>query len=60
VTVLAETAIEADALDTALLVMGADRGHKWCVKNKVAALFQEVEGRGTRTTPRFKELTRRP
>jgi FAD:protein FMN transferase len=58
VTVLAETCLEADALDTALLVMGADAGHKWCVKHDVAALFQTgPEGKDVRMTPRFDELT---
>jgi thiamine biosynthesis lipoprotein len=61
VTVLAQTCLEADALDTALLVMGADAGHKWCVENEVAALFQTgPEGQDVRTTPRFDELAKRP
>jgi thiamine biosynthesis lipoprotein len=57
VTVLANTALEADALDTALMVMGADRGYQWCVEHDIAALFQEgEEGRTIRRTPRFKQL----
>ncbi|HEX6962327.1 MAG TPA: FAD:protein FMN transferase [Lacipirellula sp.] len=59
VTVLAETAMEADALDTALIVMGADDGYKWCVEHNVAALFQIGEaGSKVRRTPRFVELLR--
>jgi thiamine biosynthesis lipoprotein len=57
VTVLAETALEADALDTALVVMGASRGHQWCVEHDVAALFQHGAGGAVvKTTPRFDEL----
>jgi FAD:protein FMN transferase len=58
VTVLADTALEADALDTALLVMGAERGYEWCVENELAALFQSGGGReaGVRSTPKFSEL----
>jgi thiamine biosynthesis lipoprotein len=60
VTVLAETAMEADALDTALIVMGAERGYKWCVEHEVAALFQEDGARNQiRKTPRFDELLRK-
>jgi thiamine biosynthesis lipoprotein len=57
VTVLAETAMEADALDTALIVMGADGGYQWCVEHDVAALFQEGDSK-IRPTPRFEELLR--
>ncbi len=39
VTLLAPTCLEADALATALLVMGEDRGYDWCVEHEVAALF---------------------
>jgi thiamine biosynthesis lipoprotein len=57
VTVLAETCMDADALDTALLVMGAERGYQWCVKHRVAALFQAGDdGQRVRTTPRFDQL----
>jgi thiamine biosynthesis lipoprotein len=60
VTVLAESCLEADALDTALLVMGADAGYKWCIEHKVAALFQTgPDGHDVRTTPRFDDLTKR-
>ena len=60
VTVLAATCLEADALDTPLLVMGAEAGYDWCVEHDVAAMFQERdETTGevmARTTPRFDEL----
>jgi thiamine biosynthesis lipoprotein len=65
VTVIAETCIEADALDTPLLVMGSRAGHKWCVEHNVAALFQDPPEKPTATkpvqpivtkTPRFDEL----
>jgi thiamine biosynthesis lipoprotein len=60
VTVLAETALEADALDTALVVMGSRAGYEWCVKHKVAALFQSHEPKTQRlvwrSTPRLLEL----
>ena len=57
VTVIAETCLAADALDTALVVMGAERGYSWCVEQKIAALFQEDEsGRHVKTTPRFDQL----
>jgi thiamine biosynthesis lipoprotein len=57
VSVLADTCIEADALDTALLVMGADDGYQWCVEHDVAALFQDGSEPGRlRATPRFEQL----
>jgi thiamine biosynthesis lipoprotein len=61
VTVIAETCLASDALDTALLVMGADEGYKWCMKHDVAALFQTRGGDGAvteRATPKFAELMR--
>lgn len=62
VTVIAETCLASDALDTALLVMGADEGHKWCVKHDVAALFQTRGNDGDvaeRATAKFVELMRK-
>jgi len=55
VTVLAETCLEADALATALLVMGLEKGYPWCEANNVAALFLSRTDNGTtqRTTPEF-------
>jgi thiamine biosynthesis lipoprotein len=66
VTVVAGTALESDALDTPLLIMGSTAGYEWCVKHKVAALFPERGaerssdgedgGLAVRTTPRFDAL----
>lgn len=55
VSVQAETCMEADALATALLVMGAERGYDWCKEHRIAALFQirQDEGITVRTTPEF-------
>ena len=39
VSVLADTCMEADALATALLVMGEEKGYDWCGEHEVAALF---------------------
>ncbi len=39
VTLLTPTCLEADALATALLVMGEDRGYDWCEQHEIAALF---------------------
>jgi len=39
VTVLHDTAMVADALATALLVMGPDKGYTYAEENKIAALF---------------------
>lgn len=46
VTVVAETCLEADALATALLVMGEIRGYEWCEQRGVAALFQTTDSDG--------------
>jgi len=59
VTLLTPTCLEADALATALLVMGEGQGYNWCVENKIAALFlirEEAEIR-ERATPQFLALT---
>jgi thiamine biosynthesis lipoprotein len=40
VTVLAASCAEADALGTALLVMGPAAGRQWCIEHDVAAMFQ--------------------
>lgn len=39
VTVLADTCLEADALDTALLILGPTEGYDWAVDHGVAALM---------------------
>jgi len=59
VTVIAETCLASDALDTALLVMGPSAGYDWCVEHEVAALFQYTNAAGDvvrHATPRFKQL----
>lgn len=43
VTVVAETCLEADALDTALMVMGPGEGRRWCDARNIAAMFQYEE-----------------
>jgi len=59
VSVLAGNCMQADALATALLVMGDATGYDWCVEREVAALFLIRDGSKVeeRVTPRFKELT---
>lgn len=59
VSVLADECLEADALATALLVMGDRLGYDWCVEREVAAMFLVREGDtlSQRVTPRFKKLT---
>jgi FAD:protein FMN transferase len=59
VTVIAETCLASDALDTALLVMGPSAGYDWCVEYEAAALFQHTDAAGDvvrHATPRFEEL----
>lgn len=46
VTVLAPTAAEADALATALMVMGPDQGAEFAAANELAALLLVKEGDG--------------
>jgi len=48
VSVFAPRAITADALATALFVMGAERGVEWAKRAGVAALFLRREGDGLR------------
>lgn len=64
VTVVAETCLAADALATALVVMGNEEGYRWCKEQAVAALFQWTEAKGAiveRATPEFEKLNpRRP
>lgn len=58
VTALAKTCAEADALGTALSVMGPEAGRAWCVEHDVAAMFQFRANDAIErvTTPRFEEL----
>ncbi|MGI9429518.1 MAG: FAD:protein FMN transferase [Bythopirellula sp.] len=60
VTLLTPTCLEADALATALLVMGEDRGYDWCVEHKIAALFllRVDAGIVEKATPGFPDLER--
>ena len=55
VTVWSNTAFEADALSTALYVMGPERGLKWAAGNGVAACYLIVTKRGieVRKSPAF-------
>ncbi len=55
VTVLAKTCLEADALATALLVMGFEKGYPWCEAHNVAAMFLSRKEGGTtqHTTSQF-------
>lgn len=57
VTLLAKTCLEADALATALLVMGEDQGYDWCREYNVAAMFLIRDGEEIieKMTPRFLE-----
>jgi len=57
VTLLLPTCLQADALATALLVMGEDRGYDWCVEHEVAALFLIRQGNKIVeiATPKFLE-----
>lgn len=59
VSVLAETCLEADALATALLVMGPERGYNWAVREKLAAMFVSRTDDNTwteQTTPAWDAL----
>ena len=55
VTVIASSCMEADALATALLVLGEDRGYDWCVEHDVAAQFLIRDGKKIieKATPKF-------
>jgi thiamine biosynthesis lipoprotein len=65
VSVVAETCIEADGWDTALLVLGPERGYQCAEQHGIAALFVTHGDTGdvVRTTPawqaRFKSITAR-
>lgn len=57
VSIIASTCMEADALATAVLVMGDKRGYDWCQEENVAAMFLVRQGEKIveRATPRFQE-----
>ncbi len=59
VSVVADSAMEADAWATALLVMGLEQGHHYAQRNSMAALFLQREGEAYRQfmTPEFELLT---
>lgn len=61
VTVISETAAEADALATALLVMGPDKGMMFAAQERIAAYFLLRTDRGIeqRTTGEFAALLNR-
>jgi FAD:protein FMN transferase len=61
VTVIDELAVRADALDTALMVLGGDEGMALATRLNVAALFIERRESGfvERATPRFEEIASR-
>lgn len=57
VSVIADSSMEADALATAMMVMGDERGYDWCEQQQIAALFL-VRKKGIvveRKTTKFKE-----
>lgn len=58
VAVVAETCAEADALATALIVLGEDEGYKLAVEQDLAALFLVRDNGGfvEKPSPRFEEL----
>ena len=58
VTVVAERCVEADALATALIVLGEDAGFRLAAEHDLAALFLVREGGGfvEKASPRFEEL----
>jgi thiamine biosynthesis lipoprotein len=60
VTVIDELAVRADALDTALMVLGTDEGMALATKLNVAALFIERTDDGfvERSTRTFEEMTK--
>ena len=64
VTVLADTALRADALTTALMVMGEEKGVAWAEQENLDALFVQAPGARTRYigVGRFREwlATSRP
>ena len=59
VTVIADSAMRADAWATALTVMGADAGHAFATQHGLAARFllRDDDGLRERVTPRFVELS---
>ena len=59
VSVWAETCAEADAVATALMVLGEDRGYDWCERHGVAAMFLVREADDTITQRRTSHFATR-
>jgi thiamine biosynthesis lipoprotein len=61
-TVVSELCAEADALATALIVLGEEDGYRLAVEQNLAALFLVREGDGfaEKASPRFEELSAAP
>ena len=57
VSIVAPTCMEADALATAVLVMGDQKGYDWCLAEDVAAMFLVRQGEQIvqRATPSFQK-----
>ena len=57
VSVIAATCMEADALATALLVMGDEKGYDWCLERDISAMFLVRHGEQIieRATPKFQK-----
>jgi FAD:protein FMN transferase len=57
VSVIAENCMDADALATALMVLGPDAGYNWAVEHDFAVLMIARDGKGfvEKTTPKFDE-----
>ena len=58
VTIVADNCMEADALATAVLVMGESKGYDWCEQHDLAGLLlvRDAAEMAERRTPRFREL----
>jgi thiamine biosynthesis lipoprotein len=58
VTVVSESCAEADALATALIVLGEEEGYRLAAEQDLAALFLVRQGNGfvEKASPRFEEL----
>lgn len=61
VTILSDTTIVADALATALMVLGSDEGYKLAERENIAALFiiKVTEGFVEKATPAFEKKLKR-
>lgn len=57
VSIIATSCMEADALATAIMVMGDERGYDWCEQQQIAALFlvREKDRLVELRTPEFAE-----